>query len=134
VTHSLKLSFSTHAIARYLERVRPSINSEHARWEMRQLAKVAEYSEQPPAWHPHPLDGPENATAWLVLADVAFALCGEGSKRVVVTVLTRGTIGPVLREARKQARVQRNRHREVARRRNVPKAPAKRRPVRETRA
>ena len=85
---------STHAVARYVERVKPAFTHAHALYELARLLPQAEITEIAPwrEWNPE-----EETDFWLVLCDsIAFPV-RDG---VVRTCVPRGNFGPVQRATR----------------------------------
>lgn len=111
--------FTTHAIERYVERVRPALTKAAARCELVRLCEVAEVALERPAW----LGLGEATDAFLLLGDdVVLPLVRGHTGWVAITCMTRGCISP----AERMARNNRNRARRYARshkRREAPRPP-----------
>lgn len=118
MSHDFRIGFTSHAVERFIERVRPGIDVDVAVREMRAMAQVAEYSPGAPAWCTGVEEYEERTTGWLVLADIAFPLSGHGRKRTAVTCIVRGSIATVAREARNHERTRKAKHRDTLRHSN----------------
>jgi hypothetical protein len=108
---------TTHAIARFRERVRPALAWEQAEAEFRAVLSLAEEAPHPPAW----LAGRERQSAdmYLVLGDLVMPLARSAvtpGRWLVTTCLARGGISDLARKARND-RCQR-RHQAEGRRRD----------------
>lgn len=104
---------TSHAIYRYIERVKPACTYAHAHWELAQLLPQAEAIKALPEWAScYGEDGEARYET-----DVFLHLCGSILFPVfdghVMTTLARGTYGPVKRRAKSDARKRRHsRHRQ----------------------
>lgn len=93
--------FSDHAVARYCERVRPSLDKARALEELLRVTRHANTSLEPPAW----VSPTDPADVWLILGDVCFPLRRvTATTEVATTCLARGTLTPGARRARSQRR------------------------------
>jgi len=95
-----EFDLSRHAVERYNERVRPTLDLDQAGDELEQLrAECGEWSEEPPYWVNLPDD--YQADGWLRLGDgIAFTV----ERNVVVTCLVRGGRSDIGRERRAKRR------------------------------
>ena len=95
--HGLKVVISTHAAARFHERVRPGIEADSASQEFERLLAVATISNQPPAW----LDLASSAAPfYLNVGDIVIPLEISGDRLIAVTCICRGGLRPAERRSR----------------------------------
>jgi hypothetical protein len=92
-------AFTVHAVSRYIERVKPSLNPERARAECKALAALGFVSVNAPRWLV--FDG--DCDGWLHCGDVAFPL----KNGYAVTCLVRGLMPASIRAHRNRDRSQR---------------------------
>lgn len=110
-SESVRVRVTTHALQRFVERVRPGLSLEAARLEMNRLVTSGHVQTSPPSWYrPGQL-----AHAYLVLGDVTWPLLAtsrDGDRLIASTSICRGHI--VDRRRREQRR---KRRKQVAERR-----------------
>ena len=70
---SVAIQFSSHAITRFAERVRPTLDADHIREELSRLLGTATVSRTPPDWV-RPGSGKITPAAYLVLGDGEICL------------------------------------------------------------
>lgn len=114
------IRFTSHAIDRYIERVRPALDPKdkadrkRAFAELRGLEGLGQIVPERPAWvSPSAI---VEAKAWLTLGDVAFPLIPSdvGFGWACATCITRGTIAAGERAARKSRKARRGTKRRTA--------------------
>lgn len=108
LTQAGEVVVTKHALGRYIERVKPAYTLKHAHYELAQLLPQADCFDVMPEWAEH--RNHDNAEvyetdAFLVLCDSIIFPIFDG---FAMTTLVRGSMGPVVREARSRAR--RSRH------------------------
>jgi hypothetical protein len=92
--------FTTHAIERYVERLRPALTKKAARRELVALCEVAEVVTERPAW----LGLGEATDGYLLLGDdVVLPVMRGKTGWVAMTCMTRGGLAPSERRARNRA-------------------------------
>ena len=92
--------FTTHAIERYVERLRPALTKAAARRELVRLCEVAEITADRPGW----LGLGEATDAYLLIGeDVALPVMRGHTGWVAITCMTRGCLAPSERRARNRA-------------------------------
>ena len=110
-----KLVFSSHAVTRYQERVKPGLTRGQIRDELERLAPILRHTDLPPDWR-DPAECNRNET-FAYLTDGIVFVCTEngGDKVYAVTCLVRGGLSPHARR-RRQDRKERRRRRAKERR------------------
>lgn len=93
----MSVFITKHAVARYRERVRP-VSMKQAQSELEHVLQFAEVSNEAPGWAGERLR--QDVDYYLVLGDVALVVINNHA----VTVLTKGSLPPVVRRARKHER------------------------------
>lgn len=96
--------FTSHAVERYIERVRPGSDLSSATRDLAAMVYVMTFAPTPPPW----LDGRlrRDGDAYLILGDVAFVLRTSTSSQPwsAVTCMARGTISEATRQRRSRRR------------------------------
>lgn len=95
----MRVTFTAHAVDRYIERVKPCLGPARARVECMGLALIGEITSECPAW----LSFEGDCDGYLTCGDVAFPLKGH----CAVTCLTRGLLPASDRRWRNRDRARR---------------------------
>lgn len=105
------VTFTHHAVDRYIERVRPALDRTQALRELIALAAAAEIVDSPPAWYlnEQPVD------VFLTFGDVVFPVQRDGQRLVAVTCVTRGLASVAWRQARNEWHAQQRARRRALR-------------------
>ena len=100
----LPINFAEHAVRRFIERLRPGIESEAAYSELCHLLASSRVVRQPPGWLATESAPP--ADRWLLIGDdLALPLRrNRAGELLAVTTLARGSISPTRRSSRNRAR------------------------------
>lgn len=113
----MEVSLTAHAISRYIERVKPAMDSNAARAELERLVEHADITptSTPPRWV---AEGEREA--YLPLTDdVCLTLIGRPGRWRALTVLLRGSLSPESRAARNEARKDRHRRARTRRQKDI---------------
>jgi hypothetical protein len=105
---------TTHAISRFIERVRPGLAWSSAELELERILMHGELSGTPPAWL---AETRANASMWVTLGDVALPVAPSQERVgrwVLLTCMTSGSISPAVRVHRNRLRSERTRSRRNA--------------------
>lgn len=95
----MRVIITTHAIERYIERVRPGLDHDSAKNDILRLALVGEFSPGPPEWkEAYAMEW--KPTRWLIVGDVCFPMVGERA----VTCIVKGSLPETMRQERNRAR------------------------------
>lgn len=94
--------FTAHARARYVERVRPALDSLRAGYELMHLAQAGILATEPPGWCSW-----ERETRYLVVADVVFPLAFHASDGFLIATTCLVKHGNPRRRVRASQRAQR---------------------------
>jgi hypothetical protein len=117
---------TTHAVSRFIERVRPGLNRNQAELELERILAHGELTDAPPVWLADRAG--QDATMYVSLGDIALPLAPSRERVghwVTLTCLTTGSLSPVARARRNQAHARRRRSRQ---RTDVSRSPAASRP------
>lgn len=109
---AIAIRLTEHAIERYHERVRPSLEVDQARREARWVLDYANVTPLRPDWWYEAPRGENELVAYAMVGDgIAFGLALRGAKYYAITCCTRGGMGASARAARNHER----QHRQNAR-------------------
>ena len=94
----MKVSFSEHAVARCVERVKPWLDPADAEFELYTLARLGSVHAERPAGVPETSEGGDS---WLVISD---GIVVPLKRNTATTVLVRAVLPAEMREGRNKAR------------------------------
>lgn len=104
----MRIVLSKHAVQRYVDRVRPGLDTGRAAAELETLLRVGEFVERPPAWAAD-ARVTQTTVGWVLLTDgVAMPVEQKLGHMLAMTVVTRGGMTPE-RRARRNAKAKRRR-------------------------
>jgi hypothetical protein len=116
-----RIRFTEHAVERFNERVRPTLDRGAAFAEMRRVAALGSIQPTAPDWASGPsrdgTAGPQETLGWLVVGDVAFPLIAPdqpGWAYSAATCLTRGALGGELRREKNRRKSKRGMRKRAA--------------------
>jgi hypothetical protein len=103
---------TTHAVARFRDRVRPGLGWEAAEAEMLRLAQLTDPVPEPPAWFARRAHA--TAERYLVLGDLVFPLARSSQRAelwLIASCIPRGTLSDRGRQERRRQRAEKRRAR-----------------------
>lgn len=107
----MNVAISSHAVARYMERVKPALDYEQAEEELRRLVGINAEPGDPPSWLDESTVPPSDG--YIELSD---GICAAVVGRNVATVLTRTGCHPTHRANKNAAKARRRKAKQAQRR------------------